>query len=245
MTIFLILAAVSCAGCLVPVPIAVFPAPSLGSGKFIVFRGIGGKSIHCEGWVVVQRSRTWIGDDQSSQLLRVNDGVARIPQETVLASVWLRPNSMAWVLLAAMFVHPINIVSAPILVIPDPAIAPEESLWLIPLVPGYFLVNENWNPSINSMWRFHWYGKSNEITVPLVEDKFGLARQYWSGAKRAICGTDDSKHDTLAFDVILEPRDLALARAIINAELRHLMFQKPSSATSRPAGNGASKRPSP
>lgn len=114
-------------GCLVPTPIALFPAPEAGSGMKLKFYDGLGRPISEDGLLIIHREYEipvgWIGETHdcgvSNKVVTITNGQATLPCQWTVASLWLLPNMFSY------------------FIIPVPYVLPEDNLEIIPLLPGY------------------------------------------------------------------------------------------------------------
>lgn len=112
-------------GCLLPIPLAVYPAPDKGSGLRITFYDEAGEHIRRDGLVLVHREYyAEIAQvygirppPTSSELLDIHQGVVTLPQRCKLSFLWLAPLYMPWYLVVIE--------------------TPTENVWLYPFISGY------------------------------------------------------------------------------------------------------------
>ncbi len=79
-----------CTGCILPIPLAVYPAPAQGSGMTITFLDQGGRRIHEDGLLVLEREYWGILHPRDTgQLLEIQDGQVVLPHKCILKSIWL------------------------------------------------------------------------------------------------------------------------------------------------------------
>lgn len=108
-------------GCLIPVPLAVFPAACQASGLKVEFRDSEGNRIEEDGLLIVHREYYGTAlpcDRDVDCLVQIEDGCATIPDQLKLASLWWRPGF-------------------PYLLFGLPVVHPGDSLKIIPLLSGY------------------------------------------------------------------------------------------------------------
>lgn len=106
----------SCAGCLIPVPLAVYPKKCASSGDIIIFTDESGKQIEKNGLLLIQRS---YGNKTADCLVGINRGRAKIPNQTRIVVLWAWPNMFAYFLLPALVE------------------TPSDAIAFVPLISGY------------------------------------------------------------------------------------------------------------
>lgn len=113
--------ALGCGGCLIPVPLAVFPAPCRGSWLKLEFRDRDGKKIDKDGLLVVHRQfyHTVTGDRPTfDDVVEIKNGRATIPMQVKLAALVWTPEF-------------------PLVIFGMPIVFPIDSLEIAPLIPDY------------------------------------------------------------------------------------------------------------
>lgn len=106
-------------GCFLPVPLAVYPAPTHDSGKTVTFQDQDGERIQKDGILVLQREYYGIlSPPTSTQLLDIHDGTVTLPRQWKLSSLWL-----VWWFGVPWY--------------PVIEETPGENVWLFPFVSGY------------------------------------------------------------------------------------------------------------
>ncbi len=150
------------AGCIIPIPIAIFPAPCKESGRELRFQDKHGKLIQRDGLLIVSRSQSIRGlrCAPSNHVVQIRRGRARIPHEWVPASIWLGPNE-----LLGFGIVGEPLVAVLIMLLPYPTIIPDsDNVSAIPLIPGYHegqkrfdqpYAKSHWSPKASSLanWR--------------------------------------------------------------------------------------------
>jgi hypothetical protein len=108
----------------VATPIAALPWPDLGSGMEISFRDCFGEPISENGLLIVHRKYQipvgWMLQDLgvSNKVVEISNGKAVLPNQWVVASLWLMPNPFSFYLF------------------PMPYTLPQDDLEIVPLIPG-------------------------------------------------------------------------------------------------------------
>lgn len=130
------------AGCVIPVPIAVFPAPCVTEEAELRFNDCRGNQIKHDGLLLVSRSQSIRGLPcaPSNHVVQIRQGRARIPHEWVPASIWLWPYEMAFKY--AFAGHPVppgqRLMAMAATFMPLPLVHPDEDhVFAIPLISGY------------------------------------------------------------------------------------------------------------
>ena len=103
-------------------PIAVFPAPELGTNKHITFRDADGRLIEEDGLLLVLRSHggplSPLKTTQTATIVGIRNGRATIRDRWVLASAWM---DIHWYMAPAIGFH----------------VEPFVGIGIVPLIPGY------------------------------------------------------------------------------------------------------------
>ena len=77
-------------GCVLPIPLAVYPAPDQGSGMTITFQDEDGRRIREDGLLVLHRKYDGVlPPPDSGQLLEIRDGQVVLPRKCILKLLWL------------------------------------------------------------------------------------------------------------------------------------------------------------
>lgn len=138
-------------GCLVATPIAIFPAPELGSGMEITFYDSLARPISQDGLLLVHREYqipwgwTLLDLGMSNRVVPITAGKATLPHQWNLASVWLMPNMFSFFL------------------IPMPCVLPGENLDIVPFLVGY---NYHCCASHSGIQTRDTYGRIHPSTIP-------------------------------------------------------------------------------
>lgn len=203
--------AVSSTGC--TLPIALYPAAAVGSGKAVEIVDEHGRLVEQDGILVVNRSYNcdfpqWlkcggpsaglahIRGAPTSRVIPIKGGKATIPYDIDIETVTLRSHEFAPLCLAMPFIapqNPINIFAPIGAFIPQLQVYPNETLWLIPLMPGYHLPLEERQLRLTTtlqnlrgvLWQFEWPNTS----PPLPDGPFQLLLR----------SDDGSSEDSLAY----------------------------------------------
>jgi hypothetical protein len=108
----------STAGCVIPIPFAVYPAEEVGSRLEVTFVDDQDRPIEADGLLIVHRVKHSDGSGQTT-VLDVQQGESALPEKWCMTSHWVMGNPFAYFLL------------------PMVVGGPPENLHLIPLIPGY------------------------------------------------------------------------------------------------------------
>ena len=87
----------NCTGCVIPLPLAIYPKKCVASGETIAFHDQDGKLIEKDGLLLIQRlyhygfgCDSWL-DKTSDDVVKIERGKARVPPQTVIAAFCTRP----------------------------------------------------------------------------------------------------------------------------------------------------------
>ena len=177
-------------------PIAVFPAPELGTNKHITFRDADGRLIEEDGLLLVLRSHggllTPLKKTQTASVIGIRNGRATIRDRWVLASAW---TDIYWYMAPAIGFHvePFVVISIVPLIrgyhvdlrdTPYPKCGPLVSHYLTPhhhgMVFPYFLPLPVFSGQPRGM------GWSGSITLQESAKAPNRTQAYWEHVKRAL-----------------------------------------------------------
>jgi len=182
-------------GCILP--LGVVPVPSIGSGEVVGFRDVKGDLIHADGLLIVHRRRyhrffmAGFHESPSNQVASVTDGEAQIPFDLVPLTIGLAPNEFAiGMTVDAILSDPLTYIpyflpTFPFLLIPIPVANPKESIYYIPLIPGYYMaagLDSRWDqvwPERSSSWRYWPHVGDRSITMCASSSAPDTLRRYW------------------------------------------------------------------
>lgn len=222
---------IQCTGCIIPVPILVFTAPSIVNDKSIEFIDARANGINRDGWVLIchKANIRWCEPTYHEHaIVPVRAGSFQFPSKWLLASISLEPNySMCFFAYGSLFQFPpgiynlLGVFAVPLAAIPLPTIQPIEGIRVFPLIPGYCPVS-----SIDSHFIPDRRGRD---TMILGNRNPALVRRYWLNMKRLvkIAGSDGASRGHTG--IHLEYRDYVLLNKILDAGIASLGRVQPQS----------------
>lgn len=218
-------------GCINPIPVGVFPAEGIASGKTVQMTDQSDARLQLDGHIIVVRERSLRyfscrHVEVESKLIEVKAGEARLPGSNVLASVWLHPNEfcIGMTLAGASTGNPRAIALLPATLIPIPMNVPGDHVILIPLISGHYPTDGPCSVSFAEAG----YGanRPGTGTIRLAAN----SKDIWKAKAHLECvqgnlkpSTFKASHDYRS-EVILCDKDFALARAFIDRELGKLFI---------------------